>query len=230
MRFGLQKLTLLDYPGKVACTVFTCGCNYRCPFCHNAMLVTGRDEEMAFSREELISFLKTRTKILDGVAITGGEPLLHAGLPELIREIKDLGFAVKLDTNGSFPDELEKLIDAKQIDRVAVDIKNSPAKYAMTCGSETALEKVRATVDLLKRDVVDYEFRTTVVGGFHEKGDFAEIGKWIAGAKAYFLQQFTDSGEVLALTPEMGRITDADLENFLAEVKPFVPDAAIRGK
>ncbi len=230
MRFGLQKLTLLDYPGKVACTIFSCGCNYRCPFCHNAMLVTGRDEDMALSREELFAFLKTRTKILDGVAITGGEPLLHADMPDLIREIKSLGFAVKLDTNGSFPEALEKLISAKLIDRVAVDIKNCPAKYAKTSGSESALEKVRQTVELLMQGNMDYEFRTTVVGGFHAPGDFVEIGKWIAGAKAYFLQKFTDSGEVLALNPEMGSLTDADLEGFLAEVKPYVPGAAIRGR
>ncbi|MCQ2378818.1 MAG: anaerobic ribonucleoside-triphosphate reductase activating protein [Victivallaceae bacterium] len=230
MRFGLQKLTLLDYPGKVACTVFCCGCNFRCPFCHNASLVTGREEEMALDRDELFAFLRSRAKILDGVAVTGGEPLLHAEVPALLKEIKSLGFAVKLDTNGSFPETLEKLISEAVVDYVAVDIKNAPEKYAETCGGIAALEKVRQSVGLLKQSAVDYEFRTTVVKPFHEKGDFAAIGRWIAGAPRYFLQSFTDSGDLLAPSETMGAASDAELAEFLAEVKHFVPNAALRGK
>jgi len=231
MRFGLQKLTLLDFPGLVACTVFTCGCNFRCPFCHNASLVTGNEEEMALDESELLDFLASRTGRLDGVCITGGEPLLHAGTIPLIGKIRELGFQVKLDTNGSFPERLAEVLDPGLVNRVAVDIKNSPEKYALTSGNPAILDKVRESVRLLMGQTkIPYEFRTTVVDGFHETADFTAIGQWIQGAPEYYLQPFTDSGDILHMEPGKGALPDEKLREFLAAVLPFVPAAKIRGR
>ena len=189
---GLQKMTLLDFPGHVACTVFIGGCDLRCPFCHNFELVDGTAKPV-MDDEELIRFLSGRKGLLDGVAFTGGEPLIKPGLPELIRKIREMGFAVKLDTNGCHPDALEKLLREGLVDYVAMDIKNSPAKYAVTSGlDDLDLTPVLASVSLLLRSDIDYEFRTTVIKEFHEEKDFEEIGTMIRGAKRYFLQQFTD--------------------------------------
>ncbi len=231
MRFGLQKLTLLDFPGLVACTVFTCGCNFRCPFCHNASLVTGKEEEMALDESELLEFLGSRTKVLDGVAITGGEPLLHTGTIELMGKIRRMGYKIKLDTNGSFPDRLAQVLEAGLADRVAMDIKNSPEKYAVTSGNPAALEKVRESVRLLMgQSKAAYEFRTTVVDGFHETADFTAIGQWIKGAPEYYLQPFKDSGDLLQMEAGKGSLSDEKLAEFLAAVRPWVPATKIRGR
>ena len=191
---GLQKLTLLDFPGHVACTVFLQGCNFRCPFCHNTSLVLGTDE---ITEDEVLRFLKTRQGLLDGVAITGGEPLLTADLPDFLRKVKALGYKTKLDTNGSFPEKLRRLIDEGLVDYVAMDIKNSPEKYAETAGADGMLDAVRQSVDILKNADIPYEFRTTVVDELHEPADFEAIGKWLSGARQYFLQGFVDSGDIL---------------------------------
>ena len=227
MRFGLQKLTLLDYPGQVACTVFTCGCDFRCPFCHNASLVTGTDDVLE-DETEILAFLRKRVGVLDGVCITGGEPLLHEGLPDFAREVKALGYKLKLDTNGSFPERLEHMVGDRLVDYVAMDIKNSPEKYARTVGGRDFLPQVRRSVEFLKRGLVPYEFRTTVTGNLHEPADFAAIGQWIAGADKYFLQPFLASGDVLA--PDDGyALTRERVGEFLDAVRPFVPHAAVRG-
>ena len=195
---GLQKLTLLDYPGKVACTVFTAGCNLRCPFCHNAGLVLPERLYQDVTEDDVFAFLKKRTGILDGVAITGGEPLLHAEMPAFLRKVKSLGFLVKLDTNGSFPDRLEALIAEGLVDRVAMDIKNAPSLYAETAGIPGLdLTPFERSKNLLLSGTVDYEFRTTVVKGLHTKESLIEAARWIAGAKEYYLQQFKDSGDVI---------------------------------
>ena len=187
---GLQKLTLLDYPGKTACTVFTWGCNLRCPFCHNAGLVTEPLTE-AITADELYVFLKKRTGLLDGVCVTGGEPLLQPDLFEFLKPIRDMGFAVKLDTNGTFPDRLISLVEEKLVDRVAMDIKNAPALYARTAGLETMdMAAVMKSRNFLLSGSVEYEFRTTVVRGLHTRESLVEAARWIAGAQAYFLQQF----------------------------------------
>ena len=230
MRFGLRKMTLLDFPGRVACTVFTCGCNFRCPFCHNASLVRGSAEDLEFSEEELFKFLASRKRLLDGVAVTGGEPLLHPETPELLKKIKDLGFAVKLDTNGSFPEVLKEIIESGSVDYVAVDIKSSPARYDRVCGREGMFEKVSRTIALLLEGKVDYEFRTTVVSGLHEVADFPELGKAIAGAKRYFLQNFKETDDLLEPWSSFGSIDRRTLEKMLAAVRPFVPTAALRGE
>ena len=194
--YGLQKMTLLDFPQHVACTVFLGGCDFRCPFCHNYELACGQ-APLLMDEKELFSFLEKRKGLLDGVAFTGGEPCLHRELPDVMRQIKEMGYAVKLDTNGAHPALLSRILTEGLADYVAMDIKNSPAKYAMTCGmQEVDLLPVRESVSLLMRSGTDYEFRTTTVAELHELSDFEAIGEWIAGAKRYFLQSFTDREQV----------------------------------
>lgn len=225
---GLQKLTLLDYPEKVACTVFTAGCNFRCPFCHNASLVVHIPEETEIEEEEFFRFLKKRQGILDGVCITGGEPLLQNELESFIRRIKGLGYAVKLDTNGSFPKRLKYLVKERLIDYVAMDIKNSLEKYAVTVGiNEADLEAVQESVAFLKEGHVPYEFRTTVTKNFHQAEDFEKIGQWIQGTEKYFLQFFLDSGDLIG--SEMAGYEKEEMESFLEKVKQYIPQAQLRG-
>lgn len=195
---GLQKLTLLDYPERMACTVFTGGCNFKCPFCHNSSLVQGDALENSIREEDFFGFLNTRKNILEGVCITGGEPTLQKDLPEFIKKIKGMGFLVKLDTNGYKPDTLKALAADGLLDYVAMDIKNSKSKYAKTAGiSDFKIENIIESVDFLINGNVDFEFRTTVVKGFHEEKDILEIAEWISGAKKYYLQKFVNSGDLI---------------------------------
>ena len=222
---GLMKMTLLDFPGHIACTVFTLGCDFRCPFCHNATLVTHPEEGLTV--DELLSFLKKRQGILDGVCVTGGEPLLHGDLPDLLLKIRELGYAVKLDTNGAHPEALRAVVSRGLVDYVAMDIKNSPAKYPMTVGLPAMPAGVRESAAYLLAGGVPYEFRTTVVEELHEPEDFEAIGKWIAGAERYFLQRFTDSGDLIG--EGMSAPSVEKMEACLAAVRPYVPVAALRG-
>ena len=222
---GLLKLTLLDFPGRCACTVFFAGCNFRCPFCHNATLVKGKGESI--SEEEFFKFLSKREGVLDGVAITGGEPLLQKELVDFIRKIKDMGFAVKLDTNGSFPEKLRSLIDEGLVDYVAMDIKSSPEGYSRSAGCRVNFDKIKESVDLLLSDRVDYEFRTTVASGAVLPEDMEGIGKLIKGAKRYFLQGFVDSGDILG--EDVGAYSKEKMESMLKKVKEYVPTAELRG-
>ena len=225
---GLAKLTLLDYPGRVACTVFTGGCNLRCPFCHNASLATRAGEVDSIPEDEVLSFLKKRQGILTGVCITGGEPLLNPDIDEFIKNVRDLGYAVKLDTNGCFPERLRALIDAGLLDYVAVDVKNSPESYAKTVGiKDFDVSPIKKTVELLKEGRVPYELRTTVVKELHSDSDFEAIGKWIEGADGYYLQCFADSGDLIGdgLTAPV----KADLERYQHIVKQYVSNTHIRG-
>ncbi len=223
---GLQKLTLLDFPGKTACTVFTLGCNFRCPFCHNASLVRGRAAQLP--EEEFFSFLKKRQGILDGVCVTGGEPTLHPDIEDFLAKIKGLGYAVKLDTNGSNPKALKSIVSKGLCDYVAMDIKNSKSKYLATSGvTKDILCDIEESVEFLLSGRVDYEFRTTVVDPFHEKEDFYEIGEWLKGAKKYFLQNFIDSGDLVS--DGMKARKKEDLEAFALILQGFVPDVNIRG-
>ena len=227
---GLQKLTLLDYPGHVACTVFTGGCNFRCPFCHNAPLVLPERMQGDENGEEtVLAFLKKRQGILDGVAVTGGEPLLHRDIDAFLRQVKALGYSVKLDTNGSFPDRLRELVEAGLVDRVAVDIKNSPALYAKTVGVPGFdLTPVERTKNYLLSDPVEYEFRTTVVKGLHTRESLTEAAKWIAGAREYYLQQFKDSGDVIAIEG-LGAFSGEEMHALADAVRPYVPSVRVRG-
>ncbi|MBQ1368763.1 MAG: anaerobic ribonucleoside-triphosphate reductase activating protein, partial [Firmicutes bacterium] len=189
---GLQKMTLLDFPGHVACTVFTGGCDMRCPFCHNYELVDGSAPPI-MEEEELFAFLEKRRGLLDGVAFTGGEPCLQKNLPDLMKRVKQMGYSIKLDTNGNHPDMLRRMMEEGLLDYVAMDIKNSPDKYALTAGlCQIDMGPIRESVKMLMEGLVSYEFRTTCVAQFHEEEDFVKIGEWLEGAKAYFLQSFTD--------------------------------------
>ena len=193
---GLQKMTLLDFPEHVACTIFLGGCDFRCPFCHNYELIDGTAQPV-MDEEEFLSFLSKRKGLLDGVAITGGEPCLHKDLPDLLKRIREMGFAVKLDTNGYHPDLLQKILEEHLVDYAAMDIKNSPDKYARTAGLDSIdLGRIRRSISLLMDSGIDFEFRTTVVEPLHEEEDFYGIGELIKGAECHFLQSFTDRDSV----------------------------------
>jgi len=224
---GLQKMTLLDFPGRVACTVFLGGCDFRCPFCHNYELVDGSAPAI-MEEDELFAFLQQRRGLLDGVAVTGGEPCLRPDLPDLLRRIRAMGYKTKLDTNGTHPELLRAILEEGLADYVAMDIKNSPEQYARTVGLPAVnLAPVRESVKLLMAGKTDYEFRTTVVAELHTAADFEAIGQWIAGARRYFLQAFTDRDSV----PFAGlHAPDAETMRRYADiVRPFVPQTFVRG-
>ena len=223
---GLQRLTLLDFPERTACTVFTAGCNFRCPFCHNASLVVDIPKEPELSEEEFFSFLGKRKGILDGVCISGGEPLLQPDIENFMRKIKDMGFAIKLDTNGSFPEKLKSLVEKGLVDYVAMDIKNSPEKYPITCGGDH-LEAVKESVALLMNRGVEYEFRTTVVRQLHTPEDMEKIGVWLSGAKRYYIQQFVDSGNLIG--EGLSALSPSEMEILRQSALPYIPTTALRG-
>ncbi len=225
---GLQKLTLLDYPQKTACTVFTAGCNFRCPFCHNASLVVHIPKEVEIKETEFFSFLEKRKGVLDGVCVSGGEPLLQPDIEEFIRNIKDFGYAVKLDTNGSFPDKLKQLVEQGLVDYVAMDIKNCKEAYGLTAGIDHInLDNICESVSYLKEGHVPYEFRTTVVKNYHLKENFELIGQWLVGAEKYFLQNFVDSGDLISSKTK--GCSKEEMEEFLQTVQKYVPSAKLRG-
>ena len=225
---GLQKMTLLDFPGKVACTVFLGGCDLRCPFCHNAELIDGTAPAVMDS-EELLAFLKKRQGLLEGVAVTGGEPLLRGNeITELAEKIRDLGYPLKLDTNGTHPERLRSIIEKGLAAYVAMDIKNSPERYAQTCGLETMdLGPVRESAAMLMEGRTDYEFRTTTVAELHDADSFRGIGEWIRGAKRYYLQKFTDRDTV----PFEGfhAPSDEQMREFRAVAREYIQAAELRG-
>ena len=227
---GLQKLTLLDYPGLVACTVFTVGCNMRCPFCQNASLVNRIEEENLLPEEEFFSFLKKRQGILDGVCITGGEPTLQPDLNDFIAKIKSMGFKVKLDTNGSFPDKVKEILDSGNVDMVAMDLKNTLDRYAETVGIPGFdTSKIFESINIIRSSGVEYEFRTTVVSPLHRPEDFGELAKMVEGSPRYFLQNFVDSGDLVA-GEGMTALTEEELKQALANAKEIIPQTKIRGE
>lgn len=223
---GFQKMTVLDFPGKIACTIFTHGCNLRCPFCHNARLVV-RDEDL-FDENEILSYLNKRRGVLDGICISGGEPMLQSDLFDFMKKVKDLDLLVKLDTNGTFPDKLEYAIENGLVDYVAMDIKNCREKYAQTSGLDSIdLAKVEKSVEILLQGRVEYEFRTTVVRELHTVEDMARIGEWIKGAKRYYIQSFVDSGDIIS--EGLNSLDTQGLKALLDSVLPYVPTASLRG-
>lgn len=227
---GIQKLTLLDYPGVVACTVFTAGCNFRCPFCHNAMLVLPEQiDNECLTDDEVFGFLKKRRGVLDGVAVTGGEPLLHADMPEFLARVKELGYKIKLDTNGSNPELLSEIVKNKLVDRVAMDIKNAPEEYARTIGLKSFdIAPVERSKEMLLSGETDYEFRTTVVKGIHTKESLIGAAKWIEGAKEYYLQQFKDSGNLI-LPDGLSAYDEKQMHALADAVREYVPTVELRG-
>ena len=232
---GLQKLTLLDFPGRTAATVFTPGCNFRCPFCHNADLVTGPatragSHEGDLSAADVLAFLEKRRGLLDGVCITGGEPLMQPGIEDFCARIREAGFAVKLDTNGSFPDRLRALVEANLVDYVAMDVKNAPARYGETVGVPGLdLAPMQASLDFLRTDAVPYELRTTVVRELHTADDLRALAAWIEGAPAWYLQSFIDAESVLAGPGCLHAWNPDDLRALLPELQALVPGTALRG-
>ena len=224
---GLQKTTLLDYPGLVACTVFAHGCNLRCPFCHNAGLVIRKPENI-ISQEELGAFLQKRKGILDGVCLTGGEPLAQKDSIEFIEFLKSFGYKIKLDTNGFYPERLKEVIEKGLVDYIAMDVKSSPDGYARAVGVDGIdVTPAMQSVKLIMDSGIDYEFRTTAVKGLHIVSDFEKIGDWIAGARKYFIQQFIDSGDLIQ--SGFSAFDTAETEKLLAAVRKNVPNAESRG-
>ena len=219
---------MVDFPGKLAATVFTGGCNLRCPFCHNAPLVLRVSETPELTTEEVLTFLRSRRGLLDGVVLSGGEPLLQQGAADFLREVRSLGFALKLDTNGCYPEALAAILEEGLVDYVAMDIKNRPEKYAETVGipgfdARPVLESVR----LLRRSGVDYEFRTTVVKEFHAPEDIRAIGEWLKGSKRWYLQQFVDSGDLVGSGCH-GR-DPLELRAFARMAEPWFDSVEVRG-
>lgn len=241
---GLQKLTLLDYPGYTACTVFLAGCNFRCPFCHNAEIaflpLTASEEKdnpvpvaegtysSGISTTELLAFLKKRQGLLDGVCITGGEPTLWPELPELIQQIKDLDYLIKLDTNGTNPALLEELLDKNLLDYIAMDIKAGPDNYTALTGIRMNLDNIKTSAELIRNWGKNYEFRTTVVSPLHSEQDFLDIAHWLRGARAYYLQPFVLSDMVP--NRQLRPPSDAELQRYLNILRPLIPAAAVRGR
>jgi pyruvate formate lyase activating enzyme len=230
---GFQTLTLLDYPGRIAATIFTEGCNFCCPFCHNASLVCEETSDEYFSEEHVLSHLKKLKGRLSGLCITGGEPLLHKELSDFIKKVKALGYFVKLDTNGSFPFALEKLLKDQLVDYVAMDIKNCKEKYALTSGFSknqnfnSIMENIEKSIHLLRSGNVPFEFRTTVVKEFHSVEDIQSMGQWLSGSDVFFLQAFVDSGNTIA--PGLTACTKEEMAERCSVLKRFIPKVCIRG-
>lgn len=227
---GVQKTTLIDFPSKVAATLFLPKCNFRCPFCYNAQLVLDKETGVKITEKEALCFLRDRRKFLDAVCISGGEPMLHAGLPAFCKKTKRLGLLVKIDTNGSKPEMLQKLIAAKAVDYIAMDIKAAKEKYNEAAGARVDLQKIQRSIDLIKKSGVEYEFRITVVPALHSKADLIAIGEWLQGAKLFFLQQFDSSVPLLDKKMQGSRAySREELLQFAAALKPFFERVAVRG-
>jgi pyruvate formate lyase activating enzyme len=229
---GYQRLTLIDFPGTLATTVFTVGCNFRCPFCHNPELVLGAGVKTSGAEnkteQEFFAFLEKRKGKLEGVCITGGEPTLQSDLVDFVRKVRTMGFRVKLDTNGARPDILKKMLDLKLLDFVAMDIKNQLKNYSKTVGVKVDTERIRLSVELVRNSRVDYEFRTTVVPGIHTEKDFLEIAKWLSGARAYYLQEYR---EAVILDKNLKKKTKGkklDLEKIQSQIEKNFGKMGIR--
>ena len=223
---GLQKLTLLDYPGKMACTVFTYGCNFRCGFCHNALLVT-EENSSNISEDEFFAFLKKRQGILEGVCISGGEPTLQPDLKEFIIKVRSLGYAIKLDTNGTNPRLLKSLIEENLLDYVAMDIKHSIDKYREICGCEVDTDAIRESISIIIESGIDHEFRTTTVKEYHSAEDFDAMADLFKGDSKYFLQHFEDSGNLIG--DNLSPLSGEEMAAYAEAIRNKVPNVALRG-
>jgi len=223
---GYQKMTLLDFPGRVACTVFTGGCNLRCPFCHNADLVR-HPVKGASMEAEVLEYLAKRRGLIDGVCVTGGEPLLQPDLIAFLQKLKDMGYLVKLDTNGMLPQRLAEVLRSGLLDYVAMDVKSSPAGYPVAVGCDVDVAAFEKSIRLIQESGVAHEFRTTAVKGIHTVEDFSEIGRWLGRDELYFIQCFQDSGNLLSGGCQA--FSSAETEELLAAAKAFLPRAAVRG-
>ncbi|MEG2014765.1 MAG: anaerobic ribonucleoside-triphosphate reductase activating protein [Clostridia bacterium] len=227
--YGFEKFSMVDYEKKISCTVFTRGCNFRCPFCQNSSLVLPMAQPKEIDEEQVFTYLAERRHLVDAVCVTGGEPTMQPDLPIFLRRVKDMGFLTKLDTNGTNPTMLMQLISDGLLDYVAMDIKNSPENYAKIIGFDTFdIAKVKRSVDILLQGKVDYEFRTTLVKQFHTEKDFVSIGKFVVGAKRYFLQKFADSGDCIENNlEEVPKQQATKLKDIL--IDSGIADAQLRG-
>ena len=224
---GIQKLTLLDYPGHIACTLFSYGCNLRCPFCHNASLVTETPQK-PINTEEITAFLQKRKGILDGICLSGGEPLMNPDALEFLKYLRGFGYKIKLDTNGFFPKQLEQAINQNLLDYVALDIKAPKESYAAATGiSDIDVAPLCQSIEMIMNSGIDHEFRTTAVKGLHNVGDFEEIALWIKGAKRYYIQQFVSSPDLISHS--FTSFSTEEMNEILADVQKIIPNALLRG-
>ena len=224
--FGLEKLSMVDFEGHLCCTVFTGGCNFRCPFCQNSDLVNITNLSQV-SDEEFFAFLQKRRGVLDSVCVSGGEPTLQPDLEEFLRKIKTLGYLVKLDTNGTKPELLKDLIEKSLVDYVAMDIKNSPSAYAKTAGTSEHLTEIKTSVELLKTNIVPYEFRTTLVGGHHTEKEIQEIATWLKGSEKLFLQHFVDGGT--CIESGLKEVPKSETLEFKKILEKTIKNVSLRG-
>ena len=225
---GYQKTTLLDYPGHVAATIFTGGCNFRCPFCHNADLVIRSSITNSISEEEIFNFLKKRKNVLSGICITGGEPTLQPDLPEFIQKVRSLGYKIKLDTNGYRPEVIADLLTKNLLDYIAMDIKTGFSNYTKVSGIPNLnIKHIKESISLIENSDISYEFRTTVVKELHTETDFQEIALTLSSQSPYFIQSFKDSGNILI--PGLSSCDIETLNNYLSIIKKRIPNAAVRG-
>lgn len=225
---GLQKLTLVDYPGKCACILFSGACNFRCPFCHNGSLVLNSEDEPVVENEEIFSFLEKRQNMLEGVVMTGGEPTINKDLIPFLGKIKELGYAVKLDTNGYLPSMLKDAVKSGVVDYVAMDIKTSLDEYSLLSGVNTDTDRIKESIDYLLSSPVDYEFRTTVVKELHKSENFEKIGKLIKGARRYYLQSFVESEDTIKkgfTTPLL-----ESMESYVELLNSYIENVSIRDR
>lgn len=226
---GLVKTSLIDYPGKISAVLFTQGCNFRCGFCHNPDLVPLEAEGLRqYSEDEVLEFLDKRKEKLEGVVITGGEPLIHREIEKFIKKIKDMGYAVKFDTNGTNPEFLKKLIKKGFVDFVAMDIKNAPEKYSETTGTKVNVKTVEKSIKIIMSSGLPYEFRTTVLPHFHEISDFEEVGDMIKGAKSYAIQGFVPRNTLNKKLEEVDRFSADDLQKIAEIMRKYVENVVVR--
>ncbi|MCK5023051.1 MAG: anaerobic ribonucleoside-triphosphate reductase activating protein [Candidatus Aenigmarchaeota archaeon] len=226
---GLQKNSFMDYPDKISCIIFTAGCNFRCPFCHNGYLVVNVNETPLVKEKYIFDFLESRKGLIDAVVITGGEPLMQKDIGNFMKKIKSMGFLVKLDTNGSFPDILKELIDGNLLDYIAMDIKATPEKYEEACGAKVDVEKIKRSVEMIKESGIDYEFRTTAIKEIHTQEDFEKIGKWLNGAKKYYLQKFSSKETIEPEFSNKTAYTTDEMEKICKSIRNYSVNCVVRG-
>ncbi|NOR17467.1 anaerobic ribonucleoside-triphosphate reductase activating protein [candidate division WOR-3 bacterium] len=225
---GLQKTSLLDYPDTLSAIIWTAGCNFRCPFCYNKNLVLGKTE--IISEETILSFIEKRRDVLEGLSISGGEPFLQEDIVDFTEKVKKLNYLIKIDTNGAFPEKLKELIDKKLVDYVSMDVKAPKKKYDQLAGVKTDISKIEQSIDLIKNEAPDYEFKTTIVPVMLDKKDIVEIAKWLEGSKQFYLQQFkSDSPLVSSKLNDVAPYSKEKLSEMLHEIKPFFKNCNLRG-
>jgi len=225
---GFQKTSLLDYPKHISAIVWTVGCNFSCPFCYNTELVKGTCE--LFSEEEIFDYLKKRKNMLEALVISGGEPFLQKDLKEFCKKVKDLGYKIKIDTNGTFPDKLKEIIDEKLVDYISMDVKAPFSKYDKLSGVSADIDKIKKSIQILKNSKVDYEFKTTVVPDLLDKEDIISVSKMIKDSKKYYIQQFKNDTDVISKELEsLKPYSNEYLQNILKEVKPYFVECKVRG-